>query len=122
MPMETNAPIQELTECVLSGIDAVVDMGIADAKRLGVMGHSYGGYCVNALITQTSRFAAAVSSAPVSDLISVYGYLTEGGDSPWITWAERSQGKWGVPFGNSENDILKTPPSFSLTRWKHPYY
>ena len=122
MPMETNAPIQELTECVLSGIDAVVDMGIADAKRLGVMGHSYGGYCVNALITQTSRFAAAVSSAPVSDLISCYGYLTEGGDSPWITWAERSQGKMGGSLWEFRERYIENSPSFSLTRWKHPYY
>ncbi|MDE0018563.1 MAG: prolyl oligopeptidase family serine peptidase [Candidatus Poribacteria bacterium] len=120
MPMQTNAPIQELTECVLSGIDAVVDMGIADAKRLGVMGHSYGGYCVNALITRTSRFAAAVSSAPISDLISFYGYLTEGGDSPWITWAERSQGKMGGSLWEFRERYIENSPIFFLDKVETP--
>lgn len=120
MPMETNAPIQELTECVLSGIDAVIDMGIADTKRLGVMGHSYGGYCVNALITQTPRFAAAIASAPISNLTSVYGHLTEGGDSPWITWAERSQGRMGGSLWEFRDRYIENSPIFFLDKVETP--
>jgi dipeptidyl aminopeptidase/acylaminoacyl peptidase len=43
-----------------------------DAERLGVMGGSYGGFMTNWVITQTPRFRAAVASASVSDMISVY--------------------------------------------------
>lgn len=59
---------------LLAGIDAVVARGIADPARLGVVGGSYGGYMTAWLITQDTRFAAAVPIAPVSDWIS--GHLT----------------------------------------------
>ena len=120
MPLETNSPVQELTELTLSGIDAVIDMGIADAKRLGVMGQSYGGYCVNALITQTSRFAAAVASAPISNLISFYGHLTEGGDSTWITWTEKSQGKMGGSLWEFRERYIENSPIFFLDKVETP--
>ena len=120
MPMETNTPVQELSECVLSGIDAVIEMGIANPKRLGIMGHSYGGYCVNALITQTPRFAAAVSSAPISNLISFYGHLTEGGDSPWVTWAEQSQGKMGGSLWEFRERYIENSPIFFLDKVETP--
>jgi dipeptidyl aminopeptidase/acylaminoacyl peptidase len=48
----------------LSGLDYLVDQGIADPKRLGVTGTSYGGFMSSWLITQDPRFAAAVPVAP----------------------------------------------------------
>jgi dipeptidyl aminopeptidase/acylaminoacyl peptidase len=50
-------------------------MGIADPARLFVLGHSYGGYGVYGLVTQTNRFHAAVALAGFCDLISLYGSL-----------------------------------------------
>ncbi|MDP9343137.1 MAG: S9 family peptidase [Actinomycetota bacterium] len=55
---------------VLSGIDALVERGIAAPDRLGVMGGSYGGFMTAWLVTQTDRFAAAVSISPVTDWYS----------------------------------------------------
>src|SRR5690606_28969874 len=49
----------------LSGLDHLVSSGIADPQRLGVTGGSYGGFMSAWLITQDSRFAAAVPLAPV---------------------------------------------------------
>lgn len=54
----------------LSGLDALVERGIADPKRLGVMGVSYGGFMSSWLITQDARFAAAVPIAPVTNWVS----------------------------------------------------
>ena len=119
-PMETNAPVQELAEMVLSGIDTVIDMGIADPKCLGIMGHSYGGYCVNALITQTPRFGAAVSSAPMGNLISFYGHLTEEGDSQWIDWAEKGQGKMGGSLWEFRDRYIENSPIFFLDKVETP--
>jgi dipeptidyl aminopeptidase/acylaminoacyl peptidase len=48
---------------ILSGVDALVKDGIADPARLAVGGYSYGGYMTNWLITQTTRFKAAVTGA-----------------------------------------------------------
>jgi dipeptidyl aminopeptidase/acylaminoacyl peptidase len=60
------------THDLLCGVDAMVDRGIADPDRLGVMGGSYGGYMTSWLVTQTDRFAAAVSLAPVNDWYSFH--------------------------------------------------
>jgi dipeptidyl aminopeptidase/acylaminoacyl peptidase len=48
---------------ILSGVNALVKDGIADPNRLTVGGYSYGGYMTNWLITQTTRFKAAVTGA-----------------------------------------------------------
>jgi dipeptidyl aminopeptidase/acylaminoacyl peptidase len=63
---------------LLSGVDHIVALGVADPQRLGIMGWSYGGYLTAATITQTDRFRAAVIGAGMVDLVS---YAT-GHDSP----------------------------------------
>src|SRR3989442_12112400 len=57
----------------LAGIDALVQRGVVDADRLGVMGWSYGGYLTAFAITQTTRFRAASVGAGITDLISYVG-------------------------------------------------
>jgi len=64
---------------IMAGVDAMVDRGIADPGRLGVMGASYGGYMTDWIVTQTSRFKAASTGASVSDLINMY-YMSDAGD------------------------------------------
>ena len=54
----------------LAGIDALIERGIADPDRLGVMGGSYGGFMSAWLVTQTDRLAASVAFSPVTDWYS----------------------------------------------------
>lgn len=54
----------------LSGLDHLVDRGIADPGRLGVTGGSYGGYMTAWLITQDARFGAAVAVSPVTNQVT----------------------------------------------------
>ncbi|HEV3469582.1 MAG TPA: S9 family peptidase [Pyrinomonadaceae bacterium] len=58
---------------LMAGVDKVVEMGVADPGRLGVMGWSYGGYMTSWIITQTKRFKAASAGAPVTNLMSFTG-------------------------------------------------
>jgi dipeptidyl aminopeptidase/acylaminoacyl peptidase len=58
---------------VMAGIDSLVEKGIADPDRLGVMGWSYGGYLTAWAVTKTRRFKAASVGAGVTDLISFAG-------------------------------------------------
>lgn len=116
-PLETSDLIQELTAAVLSGVDAVIELGIADVNRLGIMGHSFGGYCVNALITQTSRFRAAVSSASRCNLVSSYGFLSEVGDSPGIGPEEL---RLGGSLWEYQDTYIENSPIFYLDRVTTP--
>jgi dipeptidyl aminopeptidase/acylaminoacyl peptidase len=58
---------------IMSGVDHVIDMGVADRDKLGVMGWSYGGYMTSWIITQTDRFKAASVGAGVTNLMSFTG-------------------------------------------------
>jgi dipeptidyl aminopeptidase/acylaminoacyl peptidase len=59
-------------EDVMAGVDHVAKTHRIDTKRLGVTGYSYGGFLTNWVITQTPRFAAAISGAGISNWISDY--------------------------------------------------
>lgn len=58
---------------LMAGVDHVIDKGIADPERLGVMGWSYGGFMTSWTITQTKRFKAASVGAGVTNLMSFTG-------------------------------------------------
>ena len=58
---------------LMSGVDKVIEMGVADPEKLGVMGWSYGGFMTTWIVTQTKRFKAASAGAPVTNLMSFNG-------------------------------------------------
>lgn len=76
-----------------SGVDAMIDLGIADPARLAVSGWSFGGHHTYWGITRTDRFKAASAGAGANDLISMYSqtdlpefYHTYLGPKPWEDW------------------------------------
>ncbi|MFQ6081859.1 MAG: prolyl oligopeptidase family serine peptidase [Candidatus Aminicenantia bacterium] len=58
---------------IMTGINYLIDLGIADPEKLGIMGWSYGGYMTSWVITQTDRFKAASVGAGVTNAYSFYG-------------------------------------------------
>jgi dipeptidyl aminopeptidase/acylaminoacyl peptidase len=58
---------------VMGGVDEAIRKYPIDPKRLGVTGYSYGGFLTNWIITKTTRFAAAIAGAGISNWISDYG-------------------------------------------------
>lgn len=80
----------------MSGVQAMVDKGWADAERLGAFGWSYGGYMTMWIDTQTDRFKAISPGAGLPDLYSMYSqtdihrYLTMflGMKAPWDNFQE----------------------------------
>jgi dipeptidyl aminopeptidase/acylaminoacyl peptidase len=58
---------------IMAGVDAISKQYPIDSKRIGIRGHSYGGYMTMWAETQTQRFAAAVAGAGLSDWLSYYG-------------------------------------------------
>jgi dipeptidyl aminopeptidase/acylaminoacyl peptidase len=66
---------------ILAGVDAVEKVAPIDDKRLGVFGHSYGGFMTMWTVTHSHRFHAAVAGAGVANWISYYG---ENGIDEWM--------------------------------------
>ncbi|MGZ4787114.1 MAG: prolyl oligopeptidase family serine peptidase [Terriglobales bacterium] len=58
---------------IMAGVDAMVKQFPIDPKRIGIRGHSYGGYMTMWAETQTNKFAAAVAGAGLSHWTSYYG-------------------------------------------------
>jgi len=99
-------------EDILKGVDAMVERGIADPEKIGVMGWSNGGFLTNCLITKSDRFKAASSGAGVLDMVIQWG--TE--DTPGhvinymkgaFPWANPEAYRHGSPMYNL--DKVKTP-------------
>jgi len=90
---------------VMAAADFAITRGIADPERLGIGGWSYGGYMAAWAVTQTNRFNASVSGAPMTDLASEFG-TESGGVNIGDTWA------LGTPYENLQLFNQRSPVTF----------
>lgn len=98
------------TDCVVSATKAVIAMGIVQPDKIGLTGHSFGGYEVNFIATQTDIFATIVSGAGSSDLVNTY--LSIGWNTGKVeTWRfEDHQYRMPLPlFSNMEGFLRNSP-------------
>jgi dipeptidyl aminopeptidase/acylaminoacyl peptidase len=100
--------VRHLLKVVLPGVDRVVEMGIADAARLGVFGHSFGGYNTIALLTETTRFKAAMMNAGYADLMTSYGEMLSDGTAYGVAVLEHvlAGTPWEQPERYRENSPI----------------
>jgi dipeptidyl aminopeptidase/acylaminoacyl peptidase len=121
-------PYLDLPKGVIPAIDKLIDLGIADSRRLGVMGHSYGGYGTYALVTYTNRFKAAVALAGQADLVSLYGAAwnsmryDEYPDQEmfFAALAESGQNRMGGPPWTDIGRYLRNSPYYYMERVQTP--
>lgn len=118
--LEIGSPMVDLLKSVMPGIDKAVDLGVADPGRIGIMGHSYGGYSTLALIAQSSRFKAAVMRAGTGNLIGGYGHLLPDGTNPGIAWSESGQGRMGGSPWEFRERYIENSPIFYIDRVATP--
>lgn len=129
-PGSVSEVYMELANGTLPAVDKVIEMGIADPKRLGVMGHSWGGYATYCLITQTNRFQAAVSLAGSADYASYYGTFDAGlryTNSPqnFLKMYDIEGTSWfnlrmGMPPWKDMGYYLRNSPMFYVERVETP--
>ena len=118
--MKVGSPVQEIVRSVIPGVNKVIEMGIADPERLGIIGHSHGGYSVLGMITQVQRFKAAVCWAGSGNLVSMYGQMDSDGTSHWIDWAERGLGSIGGSLWEVRERYIENSPIFYLDHVNTP--
>jgi dipeptidyl aminopeptidase/acylaminoacyl peptidase len=119
-PQRLGTPMLDLEKTVLPGVNKIIEMGIADAKRLGLLGHSYGGYTVLSLLVQTPRFRAAVMCSGFGDLIGGYGQMDAGGAAFHSSTAESGQELMGGTPWEYRDRYIENSPIFYLNRIETP--
>jgi len=96
--------------CVLPAVKEAIKTGVIDDQKMGLHGHSWGGYQTSFLITQTDMFRAAAAGAPLTNMISMYDliYWNTGGGNMSIF--EASQGRFrGAPWENWDSYTRNSP-------------
>lgn len=124
----TSDPYMELSKGVLPAVDKTVELGIADPKRLGVMGQSFGGFSTYGLVTQTTRFQAAVALAGLADLASLYAQFDARQRYDafpqenlfYMLLAESSQERLGNPPWKDFGRYIRNSPIFYVDRVETP--
>jgi dipeptidyl aminopeptidase/acylaminoacyl peptidase len=116
---ETQDVYPELSKGMLPAIDKAIELGIVDPDRIGLFGHSYAGYLVFSLVTQTRRFKVAVASSGLSDLVSLFGtfdaglrYNSDVHEDLMRMWGVETIGMGGPPWTNMKRYLLNSPVNF----------
>ena len=113
-------PGKSCYDAVIPGVTQLLQEGYIDEDRIGVQGHSWGGYQAAYLITQTDMFKCAEAGAPVANMISAYGGIRWGSGLSRMFQYEHTQSRiggtlWEYPFRYIENspifyvDKINTP-------------
>ncbi len=89
------SPGQSALKCVLPAVQKAIDLGFVDERSIGIQGHSWGGYQIAYLVTQTRLFRAAEAGAPVGNMTSAYSGIRWGSGLPRQFQYEQSQSRIG---------------------------
>ena len=114
-----NDPGMSAAWCVLPALEAAVASGVVDRSKVGLQGHSWGGYQTAFLITQAD-FAAAVAGAPLTNMISMYSsiYFNSGGANMAIF--ESSQGRFLGGYWDNLEAYQRNSPVYFAAKVKTP--
>lgn len=72
---EVGRPGTSALDCITAATQKVIDLGYADPDKIGLQGHSWGGYQSSFILTQTDMFATVVTGAPPTNLTSFYNNI-----------------------------------------------
>lgn len=107
-------------ECIIPAVNRVLESGMIDPDRVGLVGHSWGGYQTAFMATQTDLFAALVAGAPLINMMSMSMsiYWNSGQTDAWIF--HESQGRMDRPFWQDVDTYIQNSPIFNIDRLTKP--
>ena len=98
------------TECVVTAVETVLEMGMIDRDRVGLVGHSWGGYEASFIPTQTDLFAASVAGAPLTNFFSMFGTIHWNQGMPEASHFETGQARMDVPYWDDMDAYVRNSP------------
>lgn len=113
-------PGQSCYESVIPGIKSLIEKGYIDENRIGVQGHSWGGYQIADLLTKTDLFRCAEAGAPVVNMVSAYGGIRWGSGMSRMFQYEKTQSRLGATLWERPDLYLENSPIFKLDKVTTP--
>ncbi|MEL6427643.1 MAG: prolyl oligopeptidase family serine peptidase [Planctomycetota bacterium] len=107
-------------ECIEPAVAKVLESGMVDPARVGLVGHSWGAYQTAFMLTHSDVFAAGVAGAPLTNMMSMSMsiYWNSGQTDTWIF--HESQGRMDQPFWNDVDTYIANSPIFGIENLKNP--
>ncbi|HBE70855.1 MAG TPA: S9 family peptidase [Planctomycetaceae bacterium] len=120
IPYKTGEPGPSAANAILPGVESLVAQGFVDSNKIGMQGHSWGGYQTAYLVTQTDMFACAESGAPVSNMTSAYGGIRWGSGMSRMFQYERTQSRIGEDLWSAREKYIANSPLFFADKINTP--
>ena len=117
---KTGSPGESSYNSVVSGVQMLIDQGIADRDHIGIQGHSWSGYQVAYLVTRTNLFKCASPGAAVSNMTSAYFGIREGSGMPRMFMYEETQGRMGKMLWEDIEGYITNSPIFYADKIQTP--
>ncbi len=114
-------PGESAMKCVLPAIQKVVDQGIVDPARIGIQGHSWGGYQISYMITRTNLFRAVEAGASVTNMVSAYGGIRWTSGMSRAFQYEKTQSRIGGAPWERPLQYIENSPVFWADKVQTPY-
>ncbi|MBA6152706.1 S9 family peptidase [Gelidibacter maritimus] len=106
--------------CVISAVNKVMESGNLDENKIGLVGHSFGGYESAFIATQTDMFAAVVAGAAVTNFTSHYHSLGWNNKKPEIWRYESQQWRMGDSYYNIKGAYQRNSPLYHVESLSSP--
>ena len=113
-------PGSSAVECIRPAVQTVVDTGMVNSDRVGLVGHSWGGYEAAYVPTQTDIFAASVSGAALTNFFSMFGTIHWNQGLPESGHFETGQARMDVPYWEDMEAYVRESPVMGIMQLETP--
>jgi len=120
IPYKVGYPGESCYNAVMSGVATLLKEGFVDKERIGVQGHSWGGYQIAYLLTKTDLFKCAESGAPVVNMFSAYGGIRWGSGMSRMFQYEKTQSRIGGSIWEYPLRYVENSPIFEMDKTNTP--
>ncbi|HEY8470339.1 MAG TPA: prolyl oligopeptidase family serine peptidase [Longimicrobiales bacterium] len=120
IPYRIGYPGESALGAVVPGVLSLIEQGFVDPERIGVQGHSWGGYQIAFMVTRTNLFAAAVAGAPVANMVSAYGGIRWSTGMSRMFQYEQTQSRIGGTLWQRPLQFIENSPIFWADKVETP--
>ena len=120
IPYRIGYPGESALHAVVPGVTSLMEKGFVDEDHIGVQGHSWGGYQIAYMVTETNLFKAAEAGAPVSNMTSAYGGIRWASGMSRMFQYEESQSRIGGTLWEYPLRYIDNSPLFQADKIQTP--